>query len=61
MPRNIVGIVVLTLTPIVVNILLLVPVLVVYPYQAAAEGQDLAEGNEHAVVYLAQGWAEEAR
>ena len=40
---------------------LFVPVLVVNPYQAAAESQYLAEGNEHAVVYLAQGWAEEAR
>ena len=46
---------------VVVNILLLVPVLVVNPYQATAEGQDLTEGNEYAVVYLAQGWAEEAR
>ena len=43
------------------SVLLFVAVLVVYPYQAAAESQYLAEGDKDRVVYLAQGWAEEAR
>ena len=42
------------------DILLLVAVFVVYSYQTAWEGQYLAEGDEYAVVYLAQGWAEKA-
>ena len=37
---------------IVVYILLLIPVLVVYPYQAAAESEDLAKGDKYAVVDL---------
>ena len=35
--------------------------MVVYPYQTPAEGEYLAEGNEHGVVYLAHRRAAEAR
>ena len=42
-------------------ILILIPVLVVYPYQAAAESQYLAKGDKHAVVYLRQRRQNEAR
>ena len=41
--------------------LLFIPVFIVYPYQAAAEGQYFAEGDEHWVMHLSQRWAEEAR
>jgi hypothetical protein len=43
------------------KVLFFIPVLVVYPYQAAAESQYLAEGDEDAVVYLCQWRANEAR
>ena len=46
---------------IVVNILLFVPVLVVDPYQTAAEGEYFAKSDEDGVMYLSQWWAEEAR
>ena len=46
---------------VVVNILLLVPVLVIDSYQATSEGQDFAEGDKHAVVYLRQRRQNEAR
>ena len=41
--------------------LLFIPVLIVDADEGAREGEDLAEGDEDRVVYLAQGWAEEAR
>ena len=41
--------------------LLFIPVLVIYPYQTSAEGEDFAKGDEDGVMYLAQWWAEEAR
>ena len=40
---------------------LAIAVVVVYPYQTPAEGEYLAEGNEHGVVYLAHRRAAEAR
>ena len=40
---------------------LAIAILIIYPYQTPAEGQYLAEGDEYAVMYLAQWWAEEAR
>ena len=35
--------------------------MIIYPYQTPAEGEYLAEGDEHAVVNLAQWWAAETR
>jgi hypothetical protein len=49
----------LKMTPIVVNILLFVPVLIIYSYQATSKGEDLTKGDKHAVVYLRQGWKDE--
>lgn len=35
--------------------------MIVYPYQAPAEGEYFAKGDEDAMVNLAQRWAAEAR
>ena len=42
-------------------LLLAIAVLVIDPYQTAAEGEYFAKGNEDRVMDLAQWWAEEAR
>ena len=41
--------------------LFFIPVFVIYPYQTAAEGEYLAEGDEDGVMDLCQWWADEAR
>ena len=35
--------------------------MIVYSDEGAGEGEDFAESDEHAVVYLTQRWAAEAR
>ena len=41
--------------------LFFVAVLVIYPYQTAAEGEYFAKSDEDGVMYLCQWWADEAR
>ena len=41
--------------------LFFVAILVIYPYQTTAEGEDFAKGDEDGVMDLCQWWAEEAR
>ena len=41
--------------------LLPIPIFIVNAYQTAAEGEYFAEGDEHAMVDLAQRWTQEAR
>ena len=41
--------------------LFFIAVLIIYSDEGAAEGQDLAEGDEYAMVDLRQRWAAEAR
>ena len=41
--------------------LFFIAVLIIYSDEGAAEGQDLAEGDEYAMVDLRQRWTEEAR